>query len=261
MERELQVVLIEDDPMACKEFKECMDLNHDVTLVEITNNAYRAIELVREALPDAIILDLELHEGQGNGILFLQELKKLSLPHAPYVLITTNNSSTTTYEAARHLGADFIMSKHQNDYTSASAVEFLCMMKDIIQSRYASFQESSASAMTPEQSERRIERMISTELDFIGISPKAVGYKYLADAIMLIIKDRPSNICTSIGKKYGKTDSSVERAMQNAINRAWRNTNIDELLTHYKARINSDKGVPTLTEFVHFYAKSIKERL
>ena len=62
-------------------------------------------------------------------------------------------------------------------------------------------------------------------------------------------------------QKYGKTDSSVERAMQNAINRAWRNSDIDELLTHYKAKISSDKGVPTLTEFIHYYANKIKSHI
>ena len=48
MERELQVVLIEDDPIACKEFKEYIDTVSDVMLVEITNNAYRAIDFVKK---------------------------------------------------------------------------------------------------------------------------------------------------------------------------------------------------------------------
>ena len=67
-----------------------------------------------------------------------------------------------------------------------------------------------------------------------------------------------NNLCTTIGDKYSKTDASVERAMQNAINNAWRSNDIDELLKHYSARINSDRGVPTLTEFVYYYANKIK---
>ena len=261
MDRELQVILIEDDPIACKDFKEYIDTVPDVTLVEITNNEYRAIYYIKNALPDVVILDLELHDGQGNGLLFLQELRKLSLLNTPYILITTNNSSPTTYEAARRLGADFIMSKHQKDYSIADAVEFLRTLKDVIQSRFNTVPGASAMEVTQEQADRRIERMIATELDFIGISPKAVGYRYLTDAIFLVIKNRPSSICTSLGAKYNKTDSSVERAMQNAINRAWRNSDIDELLTHYTAKISSDKGVPTLTEFIHYYANKIKSHL
>jgi flavin-binding protein dodecin len=51
------------------------------------------------------------------------------------------------------------------------------------------------------------------------------------------------NLCNVIGQKYGKTESSVERAMQNAINKAWRTCDIDDLLHYYTARISSDKGV------------------
>ena len=89
-------------------------------------------------------------------------------------------------------------------------------------------------------------------------NPKAIGYKYLTDAILLVMEGHTNNLCTTIGDKYSKTDASVERAMQNAINNAWRSNDIDELLKHYSARINSDRGVPTLTEFVYYYANKIK---
>ena len=104
-------------------------------------------------------------------------------------------------------------------------------------------------------------RLISLELDNVGISPKVIGYKYLSEAILLILQGQPHNICETLAKQYKKTDSSVERAMQNAINKAWRTTDIDDLLKYYTARINSDKGVPTLTEFIHYYANKIKNHL
>ena len=46
--------------------------------------------------------------------------------------------------------------------------------------------------------------------------------------------------------------------MQNAINRAWAISNIDDLLENYTAKISSSKGVPTLTEFIFYYANKIK---
>lgn len=116
MERELNILLIEDDPDTCKKFAEYIDIKNEVALTGVTNNSYRAIELVKEGAPDAVILDLELNEGQGNGLMFLQELEALSLPFKPYILVTTNNSSSTTYHFARKTGADFIMSKYQHSY-------------------------------------------------------------------------------------------------------------------------------------------------
>jgi len=209
-------------------------------------------------LPDVVILDLELHQGGGNGLVFLQELGQMDLPLRPYILITTNNTSMITYEYARQAGADFIMAKHQSDYSVKGAVDFLRMMKSVIQSRAGRAEPEHNTTESPEQRGKRITRRIDLELDYVGISPKAVGYKYLSDAIAMIISKPEKNLCAAIGSQYGKTDSSVERAMQNAINKAWRTTDIDDLTKYYTARICSDKGVPTITEFIYYYANKIK---
>ena len=97
-----------------------------------------------------------------------------------------------------------------------------------------------------------------SELDLIGVNTKSVGYKYLIDAIKIVMDSPSPNICGVIAKKYGKTDSSVERAVQNAINRAWNTSPLEDLQRYYTAHISSAKGVPTLTEFIHYYARKIK---
>ena len=254
----MNIILVEDDSDACERFTECADLADAISIAAVTNNSYRALELVNELHPDAVILDLELNEGKGNGLLFLQDLKNLDIPFQPYILITTNNSSAITYECARKSGADFIMSKHQADYSEQNALDFLVMMRDIIQNNITKQHSAYATTESPVQHEKRLKKRITIELENIGISPKLIGYKYLIDSILLVINGQTNNICVTIGQKYAKTDTSVERAMQNAINRAWRSTDIDDLLLHYTAKINSDKGVPTLTEFIYYYANKIK---
>lgn len=258
MSKELSIMIIEDDIIACKNFADCVASTDGVTISTITNNSYRALDYTKELLPDVIILDLELQQGQGNGLTFLQDLRSLELPTKPYILVTTNVSSTTTCEYARQNGADFIMSKHQEDYSEKEVIDFLKMMKDIIQNSLQQHTPSYDSTDSDEQREKRLIRIINMELDNIGISPKAVGYTYLTEAILLVLNGRKSNLSTVIGQKHNKTFSSVDRAMQNAINKAWMTTDINTLLKNYTATIRSDKGVPTLTEFVHFYATKIK---
>lgn len=256
--KKLSILLVEDDKNACKDIVEYADEMEDVSIVGVTNNADKAVEYVTDYQPHAIILDLELHEGFGNGLTFLGELKNLKLEVTPYILVTTNNSSAVTYEYARKLGADFIMSKHQSDYSAQSVVEFLRMMKDILISKAISANPNHMTTETPEQKTKRITRRICTELDLIGISPKAVGYQYLIDAIQIVLKQPTNNICSIIGAMHSKSDSSVERAIQNALNRAWRTSDIEDLLKYYTAKISSDKGVPTMTEFIYYYANKIK---
>ena len=258
MERKLSVLVVEDERDICNALVQAADETDDISIVSITNNSVKAIEYVKKYLPEAIILDLELHEGYGNGLSFLKELKALDLPVEPYVLITTNNSSTVTYEYARNLGAGFIMAKHQSDYSEKAVIEFLSMMKDVILNRAYNTSSSLATTESPEQTEKRINRLISLELDNIGINPKSVGYKYLIDAVKATIEEPQTNLCRIIGEKYGKSDSSVERAMQNAINRAWRTSDIDDLERYYTARIRSERGVPTITEFICYYANKIR---
>lgn len=258
MKNKLSVILVEDDVSACREFENFIAGVENINLVKITNSSSQAIEYVRDYMPDAVILDLELHYGSGNGLLFLRDLKQLSLNPPPFILITTNNSSSTTYDYARQLGADFIMYKHQEGYSAASAVDVLNMMAPVIKGRKVCNESAETVEEKPQEKEKRIIKRICSELDNVSISPKAVGYQYLIDAILIFINQPVQNVCVLIGQKYSKTESSVERAMQNAICRAWSTADITDLLTHYTAKISSKKGVPTLTEFICYYANKIK---
>lgn len=258
MVKKLSVILVEDDPDECKGLVDYIERLDNISILGVTNSSTEAIKYIKDYLPDVIILDLELHQGSGSGLNVLLGLRQLDLNNKPYILITTNNSSQITHESARKLGADFIMTKYQTDYSPKSVVDFLTIMEPAILVRKQTSLDISAAAEPPEMKNKRILRRIDAELNQIGISPKAVGYQYLADAIMLVIKQCKHNLYCEIGKKHGKTEASVERAMQNAINKAWKTADIDDLLRYYTARINPEKGVPTITEFIYYYAHMIK---
>lgn len=265
MNRPLTILLIEDEPDVCQKIKAEIDETLELTLVSITNNSYRALELFKDYTPDVVILDLELHYGQGNGLEFLKELRNTPSAILPFILVTTNNSSPTTYRFTRELGVDFIMYKYQQDYSEKKVIDFLKMMKPTIQSTQKSQKQSHATAESPAQKKQRLRRIICTELDYVGINPKAVGYRYLTDAILLSLENsedsnKPQNPAIEIAKKYNKTIASIERGMQNAINRAWSTADIEDLLLHYTAKINSSKGVPTLTEFICYYTTKIQNK-
>ena len=260
-EKMLSILLVEDDKTACDEIENYIDSCENVRLTGITGNSDEALELVQYHLPDAVILDLELHNGGGNGLLFLLGLSKLDLPYRPYILITTNNSSEITYESARKFGADFIMAKHESHYSGQYAVEFLRMIQATLISNQQMQASYSAQNESPDLKNRRLTERICRELDLVGISRKNVGYQYLTDAILITLEKPEANLAGIIAKKYQKSDASVERAMQNAINRAWRTFPVEELEAHYTAKTHSCRGVPTIMEFVFYYAGLLKNSL
>lgn len=259
MDRILQILIIEDDERACMDLKNALEEYDDMCLAATTNNSNDALELTKYHLPDIVILDLELHEGGGNGFMYLQGLANLSLVPLPYILITTSNPSPVTHQIARDLGADFILTKTEEGYSPRYVAEMVHLMKDSIMK--AKKEAGTFEIESPQARDRRLRKRILRELDLIGINPKHSGYKYLVDAILIIYEKPERNLCATLGTQYKKTPFSIERAMQNAINYAWNHTDIEDLTTHFTARISSEKAVPTVTEFVYYYANKLQNDL
>lgn len=255
MKHKFTVLLVEDDKTACNEIITAAENTEDFTVIGVTNSETTALEIIEDSMPDIIILDLELQLGSGNGLNLLYALQNIKPAKPPYILITTNNLSSVTYDAAHLLGADFIMSKHQTDYSAKAVFDFLKITGAAIKSKQAAV--SSDMPELPVQKKNRLSERIKTELDLIGVSPKSIGYQYLHDAILLVTDGKRQNIYACLAEKYKKTDASIARAMQNAINRAWRISDIEDLLRYYTARISSEKGTPTTTEFIFYYANKI----
>lgn len=259
MENKMELLLVEDDPQDRRDMELAIaDYINDFYLIDTTASAKEAVDMIVEKKPDAVLLDLELTLGSGSGLDVLLQVQQHHLSRPPYILVVTNNISQLTHKIARQFGADYIMTKTQKEYTPKTPLNFLLSLKQFICER-KSLDGSAIPQYSSEQRAKLLERKIQNLLNQIGINPKVVGYQYLTDAIALIVKgDVKRSIPLTIAQKYKKTESSVERAMQNAINRTWNTQDPDILYKYYTARIHSETGNPTLTEFIHFYATQLK---
>ena len=255
MDDKLTIMLIEDDPEACGKIINEIAQNESFAIVGVTNNSERAMQCIKDMQPDCAVLDMDC-AGSGESLEFLKKLKKAGAAPHPYTLAICDGENKPCCDAARENGADFILDKNRNGFSAKSVADFLCITMTVISSRRERTVKTTASP--PEElDEKRLLRRITGELDKVGISSKCVGYRYLTEAIAIIMKQPVQHVCRIIGKNYGKTENSVERAMQNAINRAWASTDKRELAANYTARIKSTKCVPTITEFVFHYAQKL----
>lgn len=256
----LKIIIVEDNSSAVTAFVNYVDTLEDIEIVCTCSSAADAIAAIADYLPHAVILDLELQHGAGSGLDVLQGIKHAQLSIKPFVLITTINTSKTVYAQARFLGADYILYKRQGGYSPEYAINMLRDMRNAIITAYNGPHGISQTTEAPHQQSRRIRRRIKAELLNVGISPKMQGYQYLTDAIDLFIQEPQQQLTQTLAEKYEKTKTSVDKAMQNAIDKAWKQTDIDILLRHYKASVQSDKGVPTIMEFVCYYADKLREQ-
>lgn len=270
MNKVLKILLLEDEPQEICALQDCINNLEHFDLTGITADSAEALELIVSDCPDAVIVDLELHKGNGNGLEFLSSLQQMDLENPPFTLVTTNNSSHTIHEAARSFGADFIMLKYEPDYCAEYVANFLSMMHGISEKAPITTPKRTSNIIQmplrkprpniTDSSSSDLRQVVQEELNLIGISPKSVGYIYLTDAILLKIQDHDINIYKELGPKYKKNDTAIERSMQYAINRAWRVSDPEDLLEHYTARICSDRGVPTIMEFIYYYATKIRNK-
>ena len=97
-------------------------------------------------------------------------------------------------------------------------------------------------------------------LNSVRISPRMIGYGYLTEAIEIFADHPIQNVSAVIGERHRKTRSSVERAMQTAIDKAWSIQSIDALSQYYTAYVDPRRGNPTVTEFISYFAMKLREK-
>ena len=106
--------------------------------------------------------------------------------------------------------------------------------------------------------------MIDTEFDLIGIRRRYKGRTYLREAILLHLTERKATskaVLVQVAERNHLNYSSVFRAVETAIKNAWNTSCIDDLQEHYSARISTGTGIPSPTDFIHYYADKIRMTL
>ena len=72
----ISLLIVEDDIDECNILKNYINTREDIKLIGTANSTYKALEYVKTHVPDAIILDLELNDGEGSGLEVLENIKQ-----------------------------------------------------------------------------------------------------------------------------------------------------------------------------------------
>lgn len=105
----LRVVLIEDSPMIRARIVETLSALPNVSIVGEAETEGAALELLRHTRWDAAVLDLQLKQGTGLGV--LKALRNGVRPAGTRVIVFTNYSFPQYRERSLALGADHFFDK------------------------------------------------------------------------------------------------------------------------------------------------------
>ncbi len=255
----MKILIVEDDPVDCENFMNCLKYNNKFELIAITDSDVDALKYVKLKHPEGIVLDIELNNsisGSADSLDFLANLKTLNLGYTPIIIVTTHVNSKRTYDILHRNGVDIILYKDHPKYSAEHVLnKFLIMRDSIPKSSIASFQEELVDV------EKKISDCIDTEMDLIGVTSKLKGRKYIHDAILYLIQNDSNDIgvIQYLTKIHQKSGNTITNGIQNAIIHAWRVSSLEDLSTYYTAKINHETGIPTPMEFIYYYVDKIKK--
>jgi len=247
----MKVLLIKDEVAHCDKYSQCVEYLPYTVELNVANGYKKAVSLTEGGTYDIILLDLELNASDGDGIAFLQWLKLSNLKDTPYIIVITNNDSRKTSRIVRNLGADYIFFKMKPDYSPRLVFDFAqnCMKSQP--------QEEQAQSNS-------LKEAIAREVEKIGFTRDIIGTDYLIHGVETVIyagKKNPSmskDVYPVIAKAFKKTDNSICRAINLAIIRTWRITDIETLTKNYTSNIDYDTGIPTNRQMVLYIADKVK---
>ena len=256
MTKRLNVLIVEDDENDSNALAAEIAKNADrLCLAGVSKSSYDALAFIRNHKPHAVILDLGLQEGRGDGMDLLDKMHSAYLNPKPYVVVNTNSTSKITRDTAKSLGADYSFAKWQKGYSPKMVIDHLLLVLPAV----LGCGDEPPAPLTEEQSENKMRGYVHKRFNALGISVKHAGYNYLAEAVILTAKGENGNWCKIIGDKIGKSEDAVAHAMQYAINITWLYGDINVLQAEFTAPTR--KETPTVNEFVPYFKQQLLDYL
>ena len=248
MEKRTTVLVADGSEDFCAQLSGTLQ-NGGYQVVGTAADGQSAMEQIRAAAPQVVILDLMLPKADGVTV-----LKSLPREKRPKILLLSAFATDYVTAAAAAAGADYLMLKP----CSAEAVAE--RVGDILEAdRLATGRRKS--------SEPDIETMVTNVIHEIGVPAHIKGYQYLREAILIAVNDMEViNAITKVlypqvAKTFCTTPSRVERAIRHAIEVAWDRGDLDTLQRFFGYTVSNTKGKPTNSEFIALIADRLQLQL
>ncbi len=156
-----------------------------------------------------------------------------------------------------------IREKNPDMILMSSAFSRICRFLDFRSSIF-SLREPGKLEDASAQAEYTMESRITVMIQKIGIPAHIKGYRYLRDAISLVVEDPEMMesvtkiLYPAVARKNGTTAERVERAIRHAIEVGWERGRAEILEEYFGYTVEANKGKPTNSEFIAMLSDKIR---
>ena len=244
MDNRIKVMLTDVNEDARSMLQDALEETGRFTVVGSTGDGNEVLQMVADAKPDVLVLDLILPGMDGLGI-----LRRMDSEKRPKILAVSNFVTQEVVAEAGNLGASMFLSKPYND---SALVEHLISLA--------------------EKSEKQLhgpglEELVTSIIHEVGVPAHIKGYQYVREAIMItvenmdVINSVTKVLYPEVAKRYHTTPSRVERAIRHAIEVAWDRGDLETLQRFFGYTVSNAKGKPTNSEFIAMISDQIRLKL
>ena len=248
MEKRTTVLVADGSEEFCAQLSAALQ-NGGYQVVGTATDGQSAMEQLRAAAPEVLVMDLMLPKGDGVAV-----VESVPKEKRPKLLLLAAFATDYVAGIAASLGADYLMLKP-------------CTAQTVAQRVKAILEADRAAADRRLNAEPDIETMVTNVIHEIGVPAHIKGYQYLREAIIIAVGDMEViNAITKVlypqvAKTFSTTPSRVERAIRHAIEVAWDRGDLDTLQRFFGYTVSNTKGKPTNSEFIALIADRLQLQL
>lgn len=201
MSKPIRIVIADDHPIFRSGLSQLLKLEADIEIAGEAENGGKALELIRETVPDVAILDIDMPEKGGFEV--AQEL--LESGAQVEIVFLTMHKNETLFNRALNLGVKGFVLKDSAMEDILNAVRTVSQGENFISPALSTFLVSRAkSAATFEQNNPSVKDLTATERRILRLIGDYKTSKEIADELFIsqrTVDTHRTNISTKLGLK------------------------------------------------------------
>ena len=253
----IKLIIIDDSQQMKTMAREHFSEHEKIELIKEINDGQNAVQEVKEACPDVVLLDLVLPNKDGYAV--LEELTELE--KVPKIIICTALSSANFVHKAMQMGANYFLVKPCSEGDLDRVIFEQTETSPLSNKQQAKVQAvleqyGNVGRITHKNMDERISNIFIT----VGIPAHIKGYQFLREAIKMtidtpdIINSITKKLYPNIAERFSTSPSKVERAIRHAIEVAWNRGKIENINSVFGLPVYDANEKPTNGEFIALVA-------
>ncbi|NMB23970.1 MAG: sporulation transcription factor Spo0A [Firmicutes bacterium] len=260
------VLIVDGNRQFCLLLQQEIQKEPDLVCVGVVHDGRSALREIDRLDPDLVVLDLVL--PYLDGLAVLEQAREMDI-ESKFLVVTAFGTDDFLKRSLR-LGADCFLMK---------PLEWEILIKHIRETihggkiakdedeQIAEHSGITENMITDALGNTLVERMIAERITELGVPAHYKGYRYLKDAIAMVIYDvellgqMTKVLYPTVAKNHQSTSAKVERSMRHAIETAWSRGDMEILHRAFGYSVDANRGRPSNSSFVAKIADDIRLEL